>query len=150
MPREKSYEKLKKVLLKRRTELMQRLGMELDDMAEHTHYSGDAADVAFESSGLEIASQLAVMESRELDQIDYALRRMKKGSYGTCIGCDCKIPLARLDALPHTPFCVKCQSEAQRDADWMESRLIEDWNKISDGEGDTSIDINKLSMDMSR
>ena len=38
-----------------------------------------------------------------------ALRRMAEGSYGTCERCTSRIPLERLEILPHAHFCVPCQ-----------------------------------------
>ena len=40
--------------------------------------------------------------------IDYALARIKSGSYGICSVCGEKIPDARLKALPYVTTCVPC------------------------------------------
>ena len=45
---------------------------------------------------------------RTLDEIDLALARLDQGQYGTCELCERAIPLARLEALPHTRSCVQC------------------------------------------
>ena len=46
--------------------------------------------------------QYIVAEARE------ALRRVDKGTYGTCEACGKPIASARLDAIPFARFCVKC------------------------------------------
>ena len=36
---------------------------------------------------------------------------MKEGNYGQCEVCSCRIPMARLDALPYATMCIGCQRE---------------------------------------
>ena len=111
MARQDALLRLHKSLLSRRGELRKRLGLELEELAhvKHSSASGDPADAAFDASGEEIASTLAELESRELAQIERALRRLKGGSYGKCEVCALTIPVARLNALPFSTLCVKCQ-----------------------------------------
>ncbi len=52
-------------------------------------------------------------EEETLSQIESAIERIEMGTYGFCIECTGRIPKARLNALPYTPFCVKCASELQ-------------------------------------
>src|SRR4051794_29895691 len=72
MARRDALLRLHKSLTARRTELRKRLGMELNDLghAKQSSAAGDSADAAFDSSGEELASQLAELESRELQQIE--------------------------------------------------------------------------------
>ena len=39
-----------------------------------------------------------------------ALQRIQDGTYGVCIGCDSKIPSARLQVKPEATRCVACQT----------------------------------------
>ncbi len=59
---------------------------------------------------------LGLIENNEeaVLQIDAALARIDKGTYGVCEGCEQPIPEARLEALPWTGFCVKCQQQQER------------------------------------
>jgi DnaK suppressor protein len=135
MARQDSLLRLHKNLLARRSELRKRLGLELDELAhvKHSSASGDAADAAFDASGEEIASTLAELESRELAQIERALKRLKAGTYGKCEVCSIKIPVARLNALPFSTFCVKCQRDMERDGGWSGGLAERDWGAIADG-----------------
>lgn len=45
-----------------------------------------------------------------LDQAEEALARIEDGLYGICADCGEAIPVARLEALPHTKFCVTCSA----------------------------------------
>ena len=49
----------------------------------------------------------------ELRAIEYALARVRAGSYGICRGCGEPIPEERLEAIPETPLCIDCQSRAE-------------------------------------
>ena len=58
---------------------------------------------------------LSLMENDEttLGQIEAALERIEEGVYGTCVDCEARIPKTRLNAIPHTPYCVKCASKVE-------------------------------------
>lgn len=135
MARQDALLRLHKNLIARRTELRKRLGVDLAELAhvKHSSASGDVADAAFDASGEEISSALAELESRELAQIERALVRLKSGSYGKCEVCAIKIPVARLNALPFSTFCVKCQREMELDGGWAADHGANDWGRISDG-----------------
>jgi DnaK suppressor protein len=154
MARKDALLRLHKNLLARRTELRKRLGLELEQLAhvKHSSASGDAADAAFDSSGEEIASTLAELESKELAQIERALRRLKAGTYGKCESCGVTIPVARLNALPFSTLCVKCQREMERDGGWMAGRGETDWGRIADGDpmADREVNISDLEIDLSK
>jgi DnaK suppressor protein len=141
--------------MSRRAELRRRLGGELEDLRNFhaSDQTGDSADLAFDAGSEEIASQLAELESRELSQIERALLRMKQGTYGICEGCQCKIPVARLNALPYSTACIKCQREMEIYGGFTDSRRGENWEKVSDAEApldDPQIDLSDLEMDLTK
>src|SRR5262245_50659238 len=146
MARQDALLRLHKTLLARRTELRKRLGMELEDLAhvKHSSASGDAADAALDSSGEELASTLAELEAKELAQIERALRRLKAGTYGKCEVCSCKIPVARLNALPFSTVCIKCQREIENEGGMIGGRSAADWARI--GEGGNSMEDRDVSL----
>ena len=111
MARKDALLRLHKTLTARRDELRSRVG-ELTDL-RGSSLTGDAADQAFESGSDEINSQLAELESRELAQIEKAIDKLRQGTYGLCEGCQKKIPIARLNALPFSITCVDCQREME-------------------------------------
>lgn len=155
MARQDALLRLHKALLGRRTELRKRLGKDLEDLAhvKHSSASGDAADAAFDSSGEELASTLAELESKELAQIERALRRLKAGTYGKCEACNCTIPVARLNALPYSTLCIKCQREMESEGGWLLGRSAEDWGRLSEGGNsmdDREVNLSDLEIDMSK
>lgn len=156
MARRDALLRLHKSLTGRRAELRRRLGGELKDLRNFssTDSTGDSADAAFDAGSEEIASQLAQLEARELSQIERALARMKQGTYGHCEGCQCRIPIARLNALPYTTTCVDCQREMELYGDWSGRNGESDWEKVSDAvaplEEQRDIDLSDLEMDLSK
>ncbi len=155
MARREALLRLHKSLMSRRQGLRRRLGMELEDLGvkKQSSAAGDSADAAFDSSGEELASQLAELESRELRQIERALKRLKQGTYGSCEGCSSKIPVARLNALPYSTLCIKCQREMEHDGSWLDRRGLGDWNSVSDGDSgmdDREVNIAELEFDYSK
>jgi DnaK suppressor protein len=150
MPRSEALIRITKGLMGRRAELRKRLGFELADLGHSSSSGGDAADAAFEHAGEEMASHLAEVEARELAQVERALVRIKQGKYGSCDGCNCKIPVARLNALPYTTLCIQCQRDMEKDASWIADHNIADWNKVSDHKEDRDVNINDLEYDVTK
>ena len=92
------------------------------------------------------------LEARELNQVERALLRLKQGTYGLCEVCSCKIPVARLNVLPYSTLCIKCQREAESDADWLAERRNANWEAVSDGSPmeDREVRLSDLEMDYSK
>jgi DnaK suppressor protein len=99
-----------------------------------------------------MASQLAELDSRELSQIERALARLKQGTYGVCEGCQNKIPIGRLNALPYTTLCINCQREMERYPDWNDRRSADSWEKVYDAarplEEQKEVDLSDLEIDL--
>jgi RNA polymerase-binding transcription factor len=154
MARQEALLRLHKSLVARRSELRKRLGLELEELAhvKHSSASGDAADAAFDASGEELSSTIAELESKELAQIERALRRLKSGTYGKCETCSCRIPVARLNALPFSTLCVICQREMEVDGGWARGQGDSDWGRLSDGHHmeEREVRISDLEIDLSK
>jgi DnaK suppressor protein len=153
MARRDALLRLHKSLVIRRTELRKRLGGELNDLRNFspTATTGDTADLAFDAGNEEVTSQLAELEARELGQVERALARLKLGTYGICEGCQKKIPVARLNALPFSTTCIECQREMETYGSWSH-RSHGNWEKVSDAEApledQRDIDLSDLEMDL--
>jgi len=156
MARRDALIRLHKTLLNRRNELLRRLGVEFHDLGQTgvTTAAGDAADAAFDTGSEEIASQLAELEAKELTQIQRALVRLRQGKYGLCEICQAKIPVARLNALPYSTMCIRCQREMETDANWEDTRGQADWNRVADSERHSDerreVDLTDIELDLSK
>jgi DnaK suppressor protein len=71
------------------------------------------ADLGSDNFEQEFTLSLMQNEGDTLGKIEEALVRIEGGVYGTCEECGAKIPKTRLNALPHTAYCVKCAGELQ-------------------------------------
>lgn len=70
------------------------------------------ADAATETADRELDTSREVMFASRLRQIDDAIARLDRGTYGTCTVCGKLIPDERLALVPDTPYCVE---DAQRE-----------------------------------
>jgi len=66
------------------------------------------AELGSENFDQEFTLSLMATEEDTLGMIRDALARIDDGSYGRCTECEAVIPKTRLNAIPYTPFCIKC------------------------------------------
>jgi len=153
MARRDALLRLHKTLVARSAALRKSLAGELADLRSSKTESGDSADVAFDAGSEEISTQLAELEARELSQIERALARIKQGTYGICEGCQCKIPVARLNALPYSTTCVDCQREMEMYPNWESGSGGRDWEKLyssrTSPEEDKEVNLSQIELDLS-
>lgn len=116
--------RLHATLKHRRNALEQLLAIGERELRTRTTDVGDDIDAALDAEHLELQSQLATSESRELAQIENALQRIAARKYGTCEVCNKEIPLARLEALPYATQCIQCQRAGETD----HGKRIQRWN----------------------
>lgn len=150
MARKDALIRLHQSLLSRRDHLRQKLAEELASLRGEAG-TGDSADAAFDAGSDEMASQLAEHDARELRQIEAALARLKNGTYGLCEGCQKKIPVSRLNALPYTSLCIECQREMEQYPGY-DYRQGGSWENVADQNFDDQKEVNlsDLEMDLSR
>ena len=53
--------------------------------------------------------------SKRLREVKAALQRMDQGTFGVCAGCEDRIGLKRLMAVPWVSTCLACQEAVERD-----------------------------------
>ena len=76
--------------------------------------AADAIDEVQLAGERELAIRNLDRESILFRQVRGALARIADGSYGTCLHCDEEINSKRLNAVPWTAFCIRCQEAADR------------------------------------
>jgi DnaK suppressor protein len=72
------------------------------------------ADVGTDAYEQEFTFSRLENEEELLESINAAIARLDAGTFGLCTQCGGKIPKARLTALPHTPYCIKCAEANER------------------------------------
>jgi DnaK suppressor protein len=157
MARKDALLRLHARLIARRDALRKALSGDMDGYREFAAMQdvGDNVDAAVDTANDEICTQLAEIESRELGQIEHALKRIVEGVYGRCEYCNGKIAEARLNALPYTNSCIDCQRENERHGP-HNGRGAEDirWAKVydkplGDSESDSDVNLSDFEMDLS-
>lgn len=143
MARNDSILKMRELLINRRDGLRRALAGDLSmlkSLGEQT--GGDIVDAALDAAQDEISSKLAEVESRELAGIEVALERIRSGTYGVCEICSCKIPLARLNALPYATSCIECQRAMESSGGG--GGYSADWSRVFDGGADVDVSFSDL------
>jgi DnaK suppressor protein len=76
--------------------------------------TADALDEVQLAGERELAIRNLDRESNLLRNVRGALARIADGSYGVCLHCEEEISPKRLNAVPWTAYCIKCQEAADR------------------------------------
>jgi DnaK suppressor protein len=97
------------VLMTKRAELA---GSRLETIA--IERSADVLEEVQYKAERELAIAGLNRESAIRRNIELALIRISDHSFGTCLHCDEEIGRRRLEAVPWTPFCIRCQEAADR------------------------------------
>jgi len=74
------------------------------------------ADVGTENYDQEFTLGLIQNEQVTLEQVNQALDRMEKGTYGVCVECGGPIAKPRLAAIPYTEHCIQCARKLEEQA----------------------------------
>ncbi len=78
--------------------------------------SADQMDEIQYASERDLAIRNVDRESILLRQVKGALRRIRDGSFGTCIDCEWAISPKRLAAVPWASRCIECQEAADQES----------------------------------
>ena len=112
----KFLNQLRDQLKDRRHHLLKEVKLRLREFRDSGGYRlTDTADIASNLIEEEIVMSIAQGEAREIEEIDNALKKIKKGKYGICECCGKKINNQRLMAIPFVNLCVKCKEAEERD-----------------------------------
>ncbi len=109
-------EKFRKLLLAKRAEVIR---LSLGDLKAalsgdgKSDDVGDEGDMASDSYGALLKSNLTASRRKALIDIDEALRRLDDSAYGFCVDCGDEIPENRLIANPLAIRCRDCQEEME-------------------------------------
>jgi RNA polymerase-binding transcription factor DksA len=88
-----------------------RTGHDAHEVSAHGLHQADAGSDAYDR---DFALSLLSQEQDALFEIDEALKRVAKGTYGVCEMSGKQIPKARLEARPFARFTVECQNEIEK------------------------------------
>ncbi|HEX2090868.1 MAG TPA: TraR/DksA C4-type zinc finger protein [Longimicrobiaceae bacterium] len=115
-------DRIEKLLLREREAALEALGHFEERASDLRERSGEMslyrfhmADIGTEAQEQEKDFLLASKEGRRLYEVDEALRRLYKSpeDFGTCERCGGPIGVERLEVIPQTHFCVRCQAAVE-------------------------------------
>ncbi len=113
---QRDIEQLRKRLEFQRHEVLQILRrLDRETKSLDVDSTQDSADRGLISSSRESLFERSSQRRTVLRLIEAALKRIADGSFGVCIGCGDEIQSQRLEALPWTQFCLRCQGELERE-----------------------------------
>jgi len=107
MKRDK-LEMYREMLLAEKAKLLKRFCKEEDN-----NYLKDPDDIASGINDFELRAALSGKERSLLGDVESALDRIEKGSYGRCGICGDFIGEERLKVLPFARLCISCQSDIE-------------------------------------
>ena len=101
------------LLLKKRSELLASAKSAPEALATSVQ-SPDVVEFAVKTAEQDVTAVTASMRSQLLREVDHALGRYVRGTYGACEGCQEEISSHRLKALPWARYCLTCQEMRSR------------------------------------
>lgn len=67
-----------------------------------------SADLMTDTQGMETLESLRERNIKDLQEIEEALLRLDKSTYGICENCQKSISIKRLETAPESRYCVDC------------------------------------------
>lgn len=86
--------------------------LELEEMRELE--LNDEGDFAAASAETIVDSAILAQQRKELTEIELALDKIKKGTFGICEMCEEPIGLARLKVKNFARFCITCREISEK------------------------------------
>ncbi len=111
-------------LLELREQLMRQMnGLAKESAQEIAGYSLHMADSGTDNFDRDFALSLLSSDQDAVYEIEEALKRIEKKTYGVCELTGKPIPKARLEAIPWARFTVQAQAQLERDGALRQRRL---------------------------
>jgi RNA polymerase-binding transcription factor DksA len=98
-------------------------GLAKESAEEMASYSLHMADSGTDNFDRDFALSLLSADQDAVYEIEEALKRIEKGTYGICELTGKQIPKTRLDAIPWTRFTVEAQAQLEREGALRQRRL---------------------------
>jgi RNA polymerase-binding transcription factor DksA len=111
-------------LLELREQLLRQMnGLAKESAQEMAGYSLHMADSGTDNFDRDFALSLLSSDQDAMYEIEEALKRIEKNTYGVCELTGKPIPRTRLEAIPWTRFTVQAQAQLEREGALRQRRL---------------------------
>jgi DnaK suppressor protein len=94
-------------------EVRQNLDEEKEKINANLATNPDRSDLAYNYASMDRRRALIGQMEEHLEDIEAALERIEKGTFGICTSCGQPIAPARVMAIPQAQLCVACQSRLE-------------------------------------
>lgn len=106
---------IKLALLRKREELLEQQKTQLSALhAQDRLHLADLEEISSEAADSDSVCALVDLSSSTVYEIDAALEKIERGTYGICEDCQKPIRPDRLEVLPFASLCIECQREKER------------------------------------
>lgn len=113
--RSRELEKLVRQLEERKVQIIHNIretAREMESFAEaEVNDEGDYAAISTDSL---IDTAITQKQMQELKEIEYALSKVSKGTFGTCEMCGEPVGIERMRVKPHARFCIVCREAYEK------------------------------------
>lgn len=126
-------------LLDRHDQLrLQISGLQKESQAEMESYSLHMGDSGTDNFDRDLALGMLSSDQEAMFEIEEALRRIEKGTYGVCELTGKKIPKTRLDVNPWARFTVEAQSQLEKEGALRQRNRIGSLGSVETGSASDS------------
>lgn len=123
-PADPEWDRYRQILIDLRDQLVRQMnGLAKESAEQLPGYSMHMADSGTDNFDRDFALSLLSSDQDAIYEIDEALKRIERGSYGVCELTGKPIPKARLDAIPWARFTVEAQAQLEREGALRHRRL---------------------------
>jgi DnaK suppressor protein len=110
----KQQDYFRKLLNDQLEELLEKLGMTVDELSTNSEFFPDPTDRASAETDINFGLRVRDREQKLIIKIQQALKRLDNNTFGICERCGENIDLKRLEARPVTTLCIDCKTEQER------------------------------------
>jgi len=136
-------EKLRKKFSKLRDQLVEQLYSGRLENLDCSH--GDEVDIASNGEIIESAARALEARSSQLVDLERAMDKLEKGTYGQCEICGEPIGKSRLSVLPFADLCLGCQEDEENCMSPRRNKVPRFRFRDDDNYGDDGISLDKAS-----
>lgn len=103
-------------LLTQRKRVLRDSMIEKGELMEQWYSSklSDDSDVVAAALYETKVANILELQKTEINDIDYALTKIKNKTYGICEMCDDEIDIERLKIKPHARYCIDCREHVEK------------------------------------
>ena len=110
-------------------------GLQKESQSEMESYGLHMGDSGTDNFDRDFALSLLSSDQDAVYEIEEALKRIEKGSYGVCELTNKLIPRARLDAIPWARFTVEAQAQLEKEGALRQRNRLGSLGSVESGSG---------------